>query len=276
MPRYAPRHLAPAPSLPDPRRRHLFRTGAAATTVALGLGATLAASAAQATPAPVHPTVGPRDGRIHGQDVSGWQGSVDWRAEVDKGSRFAYVKATEGRTWVSDAFREQYRGAGRAGLVRGAYHFARPDSGDPVAQADHFLEVSGGWEPDGRTLPGVVDLEAFPGLPANYGLSRQEMRQWIADFSERYRSQTHRRPVLYTNRYWWADCVGEWTLKNSPLFLAAYSRREPTALPGTWWGWELWQYSDRGPFAGDSNVFFGTEEQFERFVGEVDYGAVGI
>ena len=49
-----------------------------------------------------------------------------------------------------------------------------------------------------------------------------------------------------------------------------------STLPGRWWGWELWQYSDSGPFAGDSNLWYGSESQFESFVADADYDAAGI
>ena len=68
---------------------------------------------------------------LYGQDVSGWQGEVDWAAQAELGSRFAYVKATEGRSYRSPTFNHQYRGAGDAGLARGGEHVARPDSGGP-------------------------------------------------------------------------------------------------------------------------------------------------
>jgi GH25 family lysozyme M1 (1,4-beta-N-acetylmuramidase) len=267
MSTYRPRHLAPPAPTADAHegtsRRSVLRGGALGA-VALGTGtAALAAPAANAA-------------GILGQDVSGWQGQVDWAAQAELGSRFAYVKATEGRSYRSPAFSHQYLGAGKAGLVRGGYHFARPDSGGPEEQVDFFLNTGGGWTADGITLPGMVDFEAYSGLPRNYGLSQQEMREWISTFSSRYRAATLRRPVIYTNLHWWNDVVGDWTPTNSPLFLASYSSSEPSTLPGRWWGWELWQYSDSGPFAGDSNRWYGSQSQFERFVGEVDYGAAGI
>ena len=266
MSSYRPRHLAPPPAPAEPTgasRRSVLRGGLLGAA-ALGTGtAALAAPAAQAA-------------GIHGQDVSGWQGEVDWAAQVALGSRFAYVKATEGRSYRSPAFNHQYLGAGAVGMVRGGYHFARPDSGDPVEQADFFLDNGGGWSDDGITLPGMLDLEGYSGLPRDYGLSQQEMRDWIMGFSNHYREQTGRRPVLYTNLHWWNDVVGDWTPVNSPLFLAAYRADAPTTLPGRWWGWELWQYSDSGPFAGDSNLWYGSDAEFERFVGEYDYGAAGI
>lgn len=267
MSSYRPRHLAPPAEAADPAsgasRRSVLRGGALGA-VALGTGtAALAAPAAQAA-------------GIYGQDVSGWQGEVDWAAQAAAGSRFAYVKATEGRSYRSPAFSHQYTGAGGAGLVRGGYHFARPDSGGPEEQVDFFLNNGGGWTGDGITLPGMVDFEAYSGLPRNYGLGQQEMRDWISAFSIRYRDQAGRRPVIYTNLHWWNDVVGDWTPTNSPLFLASYSSSRPSTLPGRWWGWELWQYSDSGPFAGDSNLWYGSESQFESFVADADYDAAGI
>ena len=63
---------------------------------------------------------------------------------------------------------------------------------------------------------------------------------------------------------------------NSRPFLASYNDSSPTTLPGRWWAWELWQYSDSGPFAGDSNVWHGSEDEFSRFVTDGDYSAIGI
>ena len=269
MPAYRPRHLAsPTPasstgSPTDSSRRGLLR-GSVLGAAALGIGSS-------AVLAPAAGAAG-----IYGQDVSGWQGEVDWAAQAAAGSRFAYIKATEGRSYRSPAFNHQYRGATGAGLVRGGYHFARPDSGGPEEQVDFFLENGGGWSDDGITLPGMVDLEGYEGLPRDYGLGRQGMREWISAFLIRYRDTVGRRPVVYTNANWWNDVVGAWTPTNTPLFLAAYQSQAPTNLPGNWWAHEIWQYSSSGPFAGDSNLWQGSESTFEAFVTSADYSAIGI
>ena len=283
MAAYRPRHLAPArtPSQPPfppagSSRRSLLRGGALGMAT-LGVGASGAlGAAAHAAPAAAEPAAPAATTGIHGQDVSAWQGRVDWAAQRELGSHFAYVKATEGRSYRSPDFDHQYTGAGDAGLMRGGYHFARPDSGGPEEQVDFFLNNGGGWSEDGRTLPGMVDLEGYRGLPRDYGLGQQEMREWISAFLVRYQDSVGRRAVVYTNYYWWMDVVGDWTPTNTPLFLAAYRAEPPVLLPGRWWGWELWQYSDSGPFAGDSNLWHGTQAQFESFVCDVDYDAHGI
>jgi len=52
-------------------------------------------------------------------------------------------------------------GAANAGLIRGGYHFARPDISSGATQATYFLAHGGGWSPDGITLPGALDIECI-------------------------------------------------------------------------------------------------------------------
>lgn len=267
MSRYVPRHRRPSTSQAPPTglpRRTLFSAGL------VGASAFALAPTARAD-------VPSRSSSIHGQDVSAHQEKIDWASQKSAGSRFAYVKATEGETWVSPAFSEQYTGAGEVGLARGGYHFARPDTGDPATQCDAFLNRGGGWTDDGRTLPGLLDLEATDGVPKDYGLSQQQLREWISGFLTHYRDAVGRRPMVYTNYHWWHEQVGDWTPTNTPLHIANYNGEDPSdLLPGAWWAWEMWQYSSSEPFAGDSNVWHGTEEEFERFLTVTDYDANGI
>lgn len=76
---------------------------------------------------------------ITGIDVSAWQPRIDWAKVVAAGHRFAYLKATEGERYVSPVYREQAAGAKAAGLLVGAYHFARPDA-DATDDADRFVD----------------------------------------------------------------------------------------------------------------------------------------
>ena len=106
-------------------------------------------------------------------------------------------------------FSQHYTGATKAGLLRGAYHFARPNSSSGAEQARFFLAHGGGWSKDGMTLPGALDLEGAyahndsvnrsrtthihtdpPRGQANYGLSTSQMVAWIKDFSDTYHAAT--------------------------------------------------------------------------------------
>jgi len=64
------------------------------------------------------------------------------------------------RTWWSTV-NDWDSGATNAGLIRGGYHFARPDVSSGATQATYFLAHGGGWSSDGITLPGALDIECM-------------------------------------------------------------------------------------------------------------------
>src|SRR5262249_34286320 len=83
-------------------------------------------------------TVCARGATTKGIDVSHYQGTIDWAAVNDGGIGFAFMKATEGLTFVDSTFAANWSGAKAHGVVRGAYHFFRPQD-DGIQQADFFL-----------------------------------------------------------------------------------------------------------------------------------------
>ncbi|KAG8846975.1 hypothetical protein FRB96_001725 [Tulasnella sp. 330] len=133
-----------------------------------------------------------------GIDVSSYQGaSPSW-----SGSSFAYIKATEGTTYTNPDFASQYNGAYNAGLIRGSYHFAHPDSSTGAAQASYFVKNGGGWSADGKTLPGALDIEYNPSGAECYGLTAAAMVSWIQSFSSEYNSLTGRADSPVDEDYW--------------------------------------------------------------------------
>src|SRR4051794_27907983 len=143
-----------------------------------------------------------------GLDVSGWQGNVNWASVASNGARFAIVKATEGTYYRNPYFGQQYTGAYYAGLVHGAYHFATPDTSGGKAQADYFVAHGGGWSRDGKTFPGMLDIEWNPYGGSCYGRTKSAMASWIRAFSNEYHARATRWPLIYTARSWWVQCVG--------------------------------------------------------------------
>ncbi|MEV4350038.1 lysozyme [Actinoplanes sp. NPDC049596] len=223
------------------------RLASVLTVICIGASLTVAAPAAAATV-------------TYGQDVASHQGNVNWPAQWNAGSRFAYVKATEGGSYVNPYFAQQYNGSYNVGMIRGAYHFALPNRSSGAAQADFFAARGGGWSADGRTLPGALDIEYNPyaGSDTCYGLNATDMRNWIAAFLNRYHARTGRWAVIYTTTDWWQRCTGDYSgfWANSPLWLARYASA-PGVLPAGAPTWSFWQYSSSGPFAGDSNQWHG-------------------
>ncbi len=60
---------------------------------------------------------------VQGIDVSWYQLDIDWREVRKAGTRFAFIKATEGGDMLDRRFRENWRESREAGVPRGAYHF---------------------------------------------------------------------------------------------------------------------------------------------------------
>ncbi|MEU9010398.1 lysozyme [Streptomyces sp. NPDC048479] len=207
----------------------------------------------------------PRDNRAdrtEGVDVSSHQGNVDWAALWNSGVKWAYVKATEGTYYKNPYFAQQYGGSYNIGMIRGAYHFATPDTATGTAQADYFVNNGGGWSRDGKTLPGALDIEWNPYGAACFGKTQSGMVTWIRDFLNRYRARTGRDAVIYTATSWWTQCTGNYSGfgATNPLWIARYNTT-PGTLPAGWIYQTMWQYTSSGPIVGDHNRFNGAYDR---------------
>lgn len=197
---------------------------------------------------------------VAGIDVSSHQGNVDWGSYAAQGNKFAYSKATEGTNYTSPAFAQQYNGSASAGMIRGAYHFAHPDSSSGAEQAKYFVQNGGGWSQDGRTLPGALDIEYNPNGDNCYGLDSTQMGSWVSDFSNTYHQLTGRYPVIYTSTNWWKQCASGNFGATNPLWVANYNG-SVGELPAGWGQHTIWQHSSEPV---DQNKFNGGEPQLKQ------------
>ncbi|MCB5273873.1 Lysozyme M1 [Arthrobacter sp. SO5] len=216
---------------------------------------------------------------VQGLDASEHQPSINWQQQWNMGARFAYIKATEGNYYTNPIFGSQYDGARGAGMIRGAYHYANPAASSGADQARIFVRSGGGWSGDGFTMPPVLDFEGNPyaGKTINgyyqgntcYDMSPSALAAWARDFSNTMQALTGRLPVIYTGNYWWRDCVGNpLGFGDNPLWLASYpssASNNAGPIPASWSAYSIWQYSESGPFAGDSNVWNGDYASLKRF-----------
>ncbi|KAM6503341.1 putative N,O-diacetyl muramidase [Amanita muscaria] len=204
---------------------------------------------------------------VQGIDISGYQTNVNWAKVKGNGVQFVYIKATEGTGYRSSAFNKQWTGATNVGLIRGAYHFARPDTSSGAAQAKFFMLHGGGWSGDGKTLPGALDIEYNPYGPNKcYGKSPASMTAWVHDFSNTYHAQTGRYPVIYTTTDWWKKCTGNNAGfgRTNPLWIAHFAKSIGT-LPAGWGVATFWQYADHGLNPGDADIFNGDSSSLAHF-----------
>jgi GH25 family lysozyme M1 (1,4-beta-N-acetylmuramidase) len=190
---------------------------------------------------------------VAGIDVSHWQGWIDWNRVRASGVEFAYIKATEGTSFLDASFDDSYPRAYYAGVIRGAYHFAVPNRSSGAAQANFFASNGGAWSADNRTLPGMLDIEYNPYGQVCYGMSQVAMVNWIRAFINQYHARTGRWAVIYSTTDWWRSCTGNFGgfSANNPLFIARYASSAGT-LPRGWPFWTIWQYTSVGRVPGIS------------------------
>ena len=199
-----------------------------------------------AAPASADPSA---DANPEGIDVSHYQGAINWSSVKGAGIGFAWIKATEGTSYIDPKFGANYTGAYNAKVIRGAYHFAS-SFGNGAAQANYFAAHGGAWSADNLTLPGALDLEA-----SCSGVSQATVRTFISDFYNTYKSKTGRDVVLYTTASWWSTCTGNWTGMGakSPLWVAHWGVSKPS-IPSGFPTWTAWQFSDKGSVSGISGA----------------------
>src|ERR1043165_5723604 len=102
---------------------------------------------------------------ILGIDVSHYNGTINWTQVSAAGKTFAWCKATEGISYTDPTYATYMTGGNAAGVVMGAYHFARPASNSATDEANHFLAVASNHIGAGY-LPPALDLEHPPTGPA--------------------------------------------------------------------------------------------------------------
>src|SRR4051812_12960295 len=204
---------------------------------------------------------------LRGPDISSWNHTgtaISWRAVKNSGTSFVFIKATEGTGYTNPYFARDWRASGDAGLLRGAYHFARPSTrpGSAAAQARHFTRVMGArlrWQ----SLPPVLDLE-----PSG-GLSPRRLIAWTRTWLTTVRGLTGRVPMIYSYPAFWGRQMAHTTaFRSYPLWGACYCSR-PTLFAGAWTHWTFWQYSSTSRIRGirgqtDMNIFNGTRTQLLR------------
>ena len=127
----------------------------------------------------------------HGIDVHGAKGAIDWERVRGFGVSFAWVKASEGKTFDDERFTQNRRAAKAAGIRVGAYHYARPDNNTPREEAEHFLRVA---KPVAGELLPALDFEE----PKARGLAPSTLVRWADDWLEIVEAAIGARPVFYS------------------------------------------------------------------------------
>ncbi|WP_158578952.1 glycoside hydrolase family 25 protein [Spongiactinospora rosea] len=184
---------------------------------------------------------------LRGIDVSDWQSAVDWAARAGEGVAFGFARASEGDAVTDRRFAGHWAAMREHGLVRGAYHVARPDT-DPAAQARRFLGVVvAGGSAQGDLLALVLDRAR--------GVEPAGVSAFALEWCRAVERECGVRPFVHTFAAFAREgnCAG---LGGHPLWISSPGRPQgDPEVPAPWREWRIHQYA-HSPL--DLNVFAGT------------------
>ena len=202
---------------------------------------------------------------IRGVDVASYQGDIDWEVLASQDIQFAFIKATEGSSYVDKYFKCNYENAVKTDLRVGAYHFFSFDSAGST-QAENFIKSVYSYE---DMLPPAVDVEFYgeylSSPPTDIEAIKGELRILLETLTEEY----GKTPIIYATKESY-----DLFLKNDFTEYDIWIR-DIVTCPELSDGreWSFWQYTNRGRLEGykgvekfiDINVFYGSVEEFEEY-----------
>lgn len=196
---------------------------------------------------------------VPGIDVSHWDGKVDWKRVRAAGYRFMFAKATEGNYYKDDTFQPNWTGARQVGILRGAYHFYKPEI-DPLVQARYFTDFLAGF--DAGEFPPVLDMEVttVTEMGATVQVPRLKFIEAVRKFLQAVEQTTGKKPIVYSNwdilnnYFVGADFKPPAWIFEHILWLAQYPNAGAAAtaplMPKGYTRWHFWQWTERGRVDG--------------------------
>lgn len=200
------------------------------------------------------------EGKSIGFDLSEYQGKVNWevlgKVEGKYPLDYVFIRSTAGRDKTDARFGENWVAAKKSGLMRGAYHYYRPNE-NSLEQAANFILNTPLRRGD---LPPVLDIEQ---IPENQSMDRLKvgLKKWLDAVEKHYGVQ----PIIYSGQKYYeaflAKEFSEYTfwIANYNFFVEEIEE-----------GWMFWQFTESGEVPGvegkvDLNVFNGPRERLEYF-----------
>ena len=210
----------------------------------------------------------PHHHKVHGIDVSKWNGDVDWVKVRQSGVSFVFIKATEGKDRIDSRFDEYWREAGAAGLPHAPYHFYYFCS-TADEQADWFIR---NVPKASVRLPPVLDVEWNPSSPTcKLRPDKATVKAEMKRFMDRLEAHYGKRPIIYTSVDFHRDNL-EGAFQDYHFWVRAVAQHPEEIYPDR--RWAFWQYTSTGVIPGikgetDINVFAGTEKNWKNWVAAV-------
>lgn len=194
-----------------------------------------------------------------GVDVSGHQGSIDWKKVKEAGIDFAIIRIAyrgyghTGSLNEDSLARKNIKDAEAAGLDVGVYVFSQAiNEKEAAEEADYAISILGGRDLD---LPVCYDpehilLKDHSKDPAarTSSVSREQFTRNASAFCDRIKKAGY-KPMVYANMLWEAYSLDLSALTDIPVWYADYEK-----LPQTPYDFDFWQYSNEGVVPGISGA----------------------
>jgi lysozyme len=193
-----------------------------------------------------------------GLDVSQYQGDINWN-EVDSVENkfplhFVLIRATAGDDKEDKQFDDNWKGAKKRNLIRGAYHYYRPNE-NSIEQANNFIKTVKLRKGD---LPPVLDIEQ---LPKNQSIDSLKvgLKRWLKKVDAHYKV----KPIIYTGERYYEDFLKE-EFEGYTFWVANYNFFEENIKDD----WLFWQFTEKAVINGinhnvDLNIYNGTPKMLE-------------
>lgn len=195
-------------------------------------------------------------GKVIGIDVSEYQGIIQWNRvdAIEKKHPLGYVfiRATAGKDRVDRQFATNWIDVKKSKLIRGAYHYYRPNE-NSMEQAELFIKTVHLQKGD---LPPVLDIEKLPKEQSIENL-KVGLKRWLTMVEAHYKV----RPIIYTGEKYYDDFLKE-EFKDYLFWIANYNFYREEIQED----WLFWQFTEKATVSGikgnvDVNIYNGDAEQ---------------
>lgn len=197
--------------------------------------------------------------KTFGVDVSHYQGKIDWSKmhTIYKlyPIQFAFIRSTMGTSAIDERFEENWNGIKETEILRGAYHFYRPDENSTL-QAQNFIRKVHLEKGD---LPPVVDIEHIPRTQSMEKLI-EGVKNWCKIVEQHYDV----KPIIYTSDKYYEDYLQK-HFDGHLIWIANYNFWTEK-MKGLW---NFWQFTEKASIEGvkrykvDVNIYNGTVDDLE-------------
>ena len=198
------------------------------------------------------------EGKSIGIDVSEYQGKISWSyvdtLEQKYPLHYVFIRATVGKDRKDRKFERNWLGAKENKMIRGAYHYYRPNE-NSLEQAELFIKTVTLEKGD---LPPVLDIEK---LPKNQSVANLKLglKRWLQAVESHYGV----KPIIYTGERYYDDFLKE-EFSDYLFWIANYNfYREEIGED-----WLFWQFTEKASVPGikgkvDVNIYNGDFQQLQ-------------